>query len=262
MSIAKRKANSPCVSLKVKTKNLDLSTESTESLSEQMDLVEAVMVRVVTKNDVPFTGILTRPQAMQIWKKGLNLPGNLLYGIALIFTKDKPFLIKYQLHDPLDLDDLKQDFKLLVDEDEYAGVIVPPKPPAPKLGEEVSIKIVKTRFNLNPEQINQWISQFGVIVKGATPIDADDVPSLKTDDFIVIAKLRKHIPSVMPAFGRRLLTRYPGQPLQCNACYQSGHLRAKCENPKIDWMSYVKVFLSEKVATKEMIGKWLDDKPN
>jgi len=256
MSISKRKANSPCVSTKVKSKNLDLSANS---MSES-DLVEAVMLRVSTKNDEPFTGILTRPQAFQIWKKGLNLPGNLIYGIALIFTKDKPFLIKYQLHDPLDLSDLKPDFKLLVDENEYAGSIVPPKPPVPQLGEEVLIKIVKTRFNLNAEQINQWIGKFGVVVKSAAVIEANDVPGIKTDDFEITAKLRKHVPSVMPAFGTKMFIRYPGQPLQCNACYQYGHLRARCENPRVDWMAYAKVFLTENIATKEMIGKWLVEK--
>jgi len=286
---SKRKAASPCVSNKTKIKNLDISTEdsltsldefihsmssvsvttkskisvnsseeSFTSASISMDEVDHVMVRVATKNNEPFIGQLTRKDAFSIWKKGLNLPGNLVYGIALIFSTDKPFMIKFQLHEPLDLEDLKQDFKILIDEQEYAGVIVLPKPPPPKLGEPVVITITRTRFNLNASQINQWIQLFGTLDVGAKPVEADDVQGVKTDDFVCTARIRKHIPGVLPAFGRRMLVRYPGQPLQCNSCYEFGHLKAKCENAKIDWASYVSVFLTEKVATPELIGKWFD----
>lgn len=283
ITVLKRKASSPCVSSKGKAKVLDLNT-TFESANSSSDLskskvlnstfasagsamgldttmtsktTEKIYYRISKRNGEPFFGSLTRAQGLSIWKKALELDGNLLFGIALIQSDDKPFMFVFRLREEIEEDLIKKEIDFLIEEAEYVGEFVPPRPPPPKLGEEVRILVTKTRYNLEPEQIEAWIASFGTVVKAAKYTEADDCPGIATDDIECVAKLRKHIPGIIPAFGRRAYIRYPGQPLLCGKCFDIGHLRAKCAKDSVSWMSYVKFFIKEKVCDLSLLGEWV-----
>jgi len=105
-----------------------------------------------------------------------------------------------------------------------------------------------------------WINKFGILVKPTAYVEASDLEGMNTDDLSCVAKLRKHVPGTLPAFGRKMNVRYPGQPIQCNKCYQYNHLRSKCENKQVDWANYVKAFVSEEdgasIVPMELVGDW------
>jgi len=257
---SKRKATSPCTSEKVKVQlnNSDREVTFKVNMPSSTDevKVDVVTIRIVSRNGEKFLGGLSRPQAFSIWEKCLNLPGALVSGIALTQTTDKPFLIVFHLHDDIDLNDVKSQFTILIDEAEFVGEKVIPRPPPAKLGEEVTIMIPKTKFAIRPFQADQWICRFGVVVKKAIYKEADDLKGITTDDIEVVAKLRKHIPGILPAFGRKMMVRYSGQPIVCGTCFQPGHLRKECTNERVEWAKYVKVFISEDVAPIELLGDW------
>jgi len=282
MMYTKRKANSPCESSKQKllnqtqnsnessdsfdewlnqTQNSNKSSDSFESLDQswEMMMTDVVVVRVLTKNGENFVGALDRPQAFMGWTQGVKVPSGInVIGIALNQHPDRPFMIDYHLNKEMDVDAMTKKFDFNIDENKFTAEIVLPKPPPPKLGDEVEVTFKKTRFKLKPEHVNAWVLRFGALVKTAKYVDPGDLPGVHTDDIVCTAKLRKHIPSILPAYGRKVNVRYSGQPLQCNKCYQYNHLRARCENPTIDWASYVRVFITEEVATSVMIGGWVD----
>jgi len=261
MMYAKRKANSPCESSKQKILNQteEDSSDSFESLDQSMEMMmtDVAVVRILTKNGENFVGALDRPQAFMGWTQGVNAPSGIkVVGIALNQQPDRPFMIDYHLNKEMDMELLNKKYEFMIDDNKFTAEIVVPKPPPPKLGEEVDVTFKKTRFKIKPEHVNAWVLRFGALVKPANYVDAGDLKGVHTDDIVCTAKLRKHIPSILPAYGRKVNVRYPGQPLQCNKCYQYNHLRARCENPTIEWVSYVRVFITEEVATSAMIGEW------
>jgi len=270
-SIVKRKASSPCVSSKGKAKILDSNTtfESLSTIDNKSDAdislmnismdenpVDVVTIRVATKDGEKFLGALSRPQAFSIWKKGLELDGKLVSGIALVQNPDKPFMIVYHLHDDIDLNTVKCEFNILIEEAEYCGQKVLPRPPPPNLGEEVTLLVTKTQFKIRPYHVDQWVSRFGKVIKKSVFKEADDLSGVTTDDIECKAILRKHMPGILPAFGRKMMLRYPGQPLVCGQCFEPGHLRKRCENKKVEWAEYVKLMVNEKIVPVELVGDW------
>jgi len=258
--LLKRKASSPCESKKVKAKNLDVSDDSFKSLEEMQEelLSDVVTVRIVKKNGEPFVGALGRPQCLAVWVSGLKQSASLVIGISLIQYLDKPFMADFKLNQEVDVNSLSKSFEAEVDKNQFTGEIVFEKPPPPKLGEEVRILIKQTRFKIKPEQASLWIQRFGTLVSAAKYVTADDLPQVTSDDIECTAKLRKHIPGLLPAHGRKVSIRYPGQPLQCGQCYQYGHLRKKCPNQSVEWKSYVGVFVKEKIVPAEYVGSWIN----
>jgi len=279
----KRKANSPRESLKLKLKicgesqgenqlykvitlpKVDSSTESFQtaemSTSSKMDqsitIHKNFSVRVTKKNGEPFEGGLDRPQCFIIWKK-LALDPNLLYGIALNQTPDRPFMAKFELNEGIDVEELPSDLKVKIDRDEYEMTVLMPKDPPPKLGENFMVTIKNTKFNITLSQVDSILGSFGKIVRSSMHMEADDLKGVKTDDVSCIVKLRKHIPSFLPGYGRKLMVRYYGQPLQCSKCFNPGHLRRNCQSETVDWMRFVRLILDEHVLTPEQLGSWVD----
>lgn len=279
---SKRKAISPCVSLKVKSAkftspkipsspseffspNSDFSSTgnmSLKSLNESgMDSGEVFIVSytVDNRNGEKFRGALDRPTAKTLWEKGLNLPGSLISGIALNQSTDRSFMIDYDLSEALPWDDCPLRYEVTLDGAKYDGVKYVPKPKPPELGEEILIRIKKTRFKIRPHQAAEWIKHFGIITKTAEYENAADLPSVTCDDIVLKARLRKHIPGILPAFGRKMIVMYPGQPILCGKCFQLGHVRSKCERAEnVKWIVLVKLFADEAFVTKEMLGDWAD----
>lgn len=281
---AKRKALSPCESNKLKSSrnispsnksypdcvlSCDLSLQSIDENSsfasamsdnEKMECgVTSVSYTIQTRNGESFKGAVDRPIAKRIWELGLNLPGTMIYGISLNQSPDRFFLIDFELHQPIEWEECPSTYEVKIGEITYAGRKFIEKPIPPELGEEVEIRIKKTRFKLKPDQVHKWISCFGKVLTSPDFENAPDLPTVKCCDIILTAKLRKHIPSVLPAYGRKMMVWYPGQPVVCGKCFERGHVRAKCDKDvSIPWLSYVKVFKDEDFVSREMLGTWAD----
>jgi len=268
--ISKRKASSPLESLKTKVQTRKVVNlqpilppkihEMASNVINEMDTgaSKSAVYRILTRNGEEFKGGLDRVACMKIWIQGLQLAEKLVYGIALVQIPKKPFLAEYQLREPVDLEEIPQKFEVTLAGVVYTGELLMPKSKPPALGEEVEVTIKRTRFKLWPEDVQQWLVTFGKIVKAPDFQDADDYPTIKSDDIVCTMVLRKHIPGLLPAFGRKMMVYYRGQPIQCGRCFEFNHIRKECENENIEWLAYAKYFLKENYATKEMLGSWVD----
>lgn len=219
--------------------------------------VKSVSYNIETRNGETFRGAIDRPLAKKLWENGLNLDGNLIYGIALNQSTDRPFVMDFELHKEINMDECPDSYKVKLGGVEYAGNKFVPKPRPPELGEIVTITFKKTRFKITPAQAQTWISKFGVVVERADFKNASDLPSVKSDDIEIQAKLRKHVPGLLPAYGRKVMVMYPGQPIICGKCFHLGHVRKSCENSAVEWKAYVKLFAEEAFVSEEMLGDWI-----
>jgi len=136
--------------------------------------------------------------------------------------------------------------------------LVAPREAPPNLGEDFPITIKNTKFNITLEQANVILGRFGVVSTKAIHVESKEEPGIKTDDVLCVVKLRKHMPSFLPAYGVKLNIRYYGQPLQCSKCWNPGHLRKKCTNDNVEWSRYVRLLVDENVLNLEMIGSWAE----
>jgi len=254
------------LSSKVKAKILasDSSSDADASfVSAEMneaDLTTDISYRVLKKDGEPFVGALDRQQGYEVWKKGLKYPKELLFGISLAQMPGLPFCLDFRLKEAVDRNQAVESFKFTLEGvGVLEGELLVPRPAPPKLGEEVVIKITKTRFKLEPEQVQEWLALFGQVVKKAEfVIDPKCEDGIRSDDISCVMKLRKHIPGVLPAYGRKMMVRYPGNPLQCNRCYDVGHLKKKCErSEQVEWSAYVKVIMKELPVSEKMVGDWM-----
>jgi len=280
---SKRKAVSPCESDKLKTNrifspktpdfveacSLNSSIESsfvssesfTEMPNDEMDVghVETVSYTIDKKDGEKFKGAIDRPAAKLIWERGLNLPGELISGIALNQSLERSFMIDYDLKEMLPWDECPTTYEVVLNGSKYEGAKFVPKPKPPELGEEVLVKVTKTRFKLRPHHVTKWLEHFGRITKRPEYDAAPDLPSVTSDDISLMIILRKHIPGILPAYGRRMTIRYPGQPILCSKCFELGHIRRNCEHQEpVKWASFVKVVGEERFVSKEMLGDWAE----
>ena len=110
-------------------------------------------------------------------------------------------------------------------------------------------------WHLDDDEILEWLSLFGKVESQIEYRDRDDAP-LKTDSLTVSMKLRKHIPGILPAFGRRLFVSYRGQPIQCGKCMDLGHIRSECKQDRTEWKEYVRTQFLTGYIPKNMLGDW------
>jgi len=80
--------------------------------------------------------------------------------------------------------------------------------------------VTKTRFKLRPHHVSRWLEHFGKIVQPPNYEDASDLASVKSYDIGLTIILRKHVPVILPAYGRRIMIKYPGQPILCGRCFE------------------------------------------
>jgi len=237
------------------------SNQSTMAGDDSMDQGEifSVSYTVENKDGESFRGALDRPMAKMLWEKGLNLPGTLLYGIALNQSTDRSFLIDYELKESIEWSECPVKYEVELNGSKFNGQKFVPKPKPAELGEEVLIRIKKTRFKIKPDQATRWIENFGKITVKADFENAPDLPTLKSDDIIMKAILRKHIPGILPAYGRKMIVIYSGQPILCGKCFSVGHIRSKCpKEESIKWATFEQVVSEEKFVSKEMLGDWTE----
>lgn len=269
----KRQANSPCQSEKLKTNRLfspetslefftpPSEAEETFTMPDDMDQgdVSTISYVVENKNGERFKGALDRPAAKLLWEKGLKLSGDLIYGIALNQSLERSFMIDFDLKESIPWEVCPDKFEVELGGASYSGKKFVQKPKPPELGGPVEIRVVKTRFKLRPHHVARWLEHFGRIIEAPEYENATDLPTVKSDDIVLKAVLRKHIPGVLPAYGRRMNIRYQGQPILCGKCFELGHIRKNCESPEaVKWASFVKVVGAEAFVSKEMLGEWAD----
>jgi len=221
--------------------------------------VQVVRIKITQRNGEKFVGILDRNQGVEIWTKALKFNGDLLFGIALVSSGDRPFMFEYRLKSKLDADTIPKQFNHKLDGIEYTGVLVTSEGHA-ELGELVKIRIKNSRWRYPLHLVSQWISLFGVVAVEPAYVKASEVKELdlKSDDIVCEARLRKHMPNLLPAFGYRMKVLYPGQPVQCGKCMMYGHFRGDCNAEQLDWLYYSKVVMEECRVPKELMGKWVD----
>jgi len=218
----KRQASSPCENLIKSKPKIEVEEAISEDLFQSFESQQSTMnnstqaydhfcIRVVAKNNEDFVGALSLSDCKVVWNSlDLGVNNSLLYGIALIQSQDRPFMMKFQLNDAMFLDELKPEFKLKLDEDEYTLKLVTPREAPPNLGEDFPITIKNTRFNITLDKVDDIMSRFGVITEKAIHVESKEEPGVKTDDVSCVVKLRKHMPSFLPAYGVKLNIRYHG----------------------------------------------------
>jgi len=101
-----------------------------------------------------------------------------------------------------------------------------------------------------------WLECFGTILGTVDYKSVDGLPNLKEDNIEVLMRLNKHIPLTLPAFGKKLYSQYRGQPILCSSCFELGHLRKECSNPRRYWAEYVRAIFATKQYPSELFGSW------
>jgi len=142
-------------------------------------------------------------------------------------------------------------------EDHYTGKIFLPLGPPPILGDSIIITVRRTGFGLSDHQICSWLRLFGNIVGQLKYKYHPELPTVKDDHLEVLMKLNKHIPSTLPAFGKKIIVYYRAQPIQCSKCYELGHVRKNCTASVVNWLGYVKNLRSLNYIPDKLFGVWL-----
>jgi len=126
------------------------------------------------------------------------------------------------------------------------------------LGDLIIVTVKRTGFALSEKQIYDWLKLYGTIEGELRHKYHPRLPSVKDDYAEVLMKLTKHIPSTLPAFGKKIQVLYRGQPVQCSKCYTLGHIRRNCTSKANNWLDYVKSLLDQNFIPEAFFGVWLE----
>jgi len=140
----------------------------------------------------------------------------------------------------------------------YTGRILLNVGQAPKLGDCVTVSAVRTGFHLTEDQIAAWLLKYGKIEGTPKYRENPEVEGWVEDTLDVLMRLHKHIPSVLPAYGKKLQIRYKGQPVLCSKCLMQGHIRRNCTSTANNWMGYVKYIIETGAFSIQMFGSWYE----
>lgn len=215
---------------------------------------------MVSKNGTLLKCPTVRPiDSLIILEQVFHLSLSHIYGIASIKndTRGMGFNFKFKEKHNIDVFALK-DFKFTIGADNFEGRILLSAGPPPKLGDPVLVSVERTGFHLSIQQIRNWLSLFGSIEGELQPLPNKDIPGCFADNYEVLMKLRKHIPSPLPAYGRKLFIRYRGQQIQCSKCMALGHTRRYCNASTNNWMEFVKGLVDQNAAPRDYFGNWFD----
>jgi len=103
------------------------------------------------------------------------------------------------------------------------------------------------------------VCYLGLLIEGELKYKDNPVlPGVSEDSVEVLMRLRKHIPAILPAFGKRLYVRYKGQLTQCSKCLQSGHIRKNCTSATNNWVGYIQLFARSGAVPEFLLGNWMD----
>ncbi len=232
---------------------------SDEALLSEKVTVKTVCTDILIKDDNTYLGAdITDKDAQDIWTQVFKLGKSAVYGCALIKNKDRTLGINYRLHKPMIISEDQVNFEFELRGSKYKGKVQLPLGPPPKIGEPVVVKIKRHGFRMEEEEMLAWLKLYGEVLGQSVDENSTTAADWKTDSTEVRMILSKHIPSLLPAFGRKMSVLYRGQPILCGACFQLGHVRAKCQNERADWIVFVRDFMRSGIASREMIGRWAD----
>jgi len=197
--------------------------------------------------------------AVEILRQVFGLPKSSVFGVATNKSPGRGIGFNHKLKQPIKIVPSKLlDFTFIIGESTFTGRLLTNVGVAPSLGELIQVSIVRTGFHLTDEQISAWLSAYGTIVTGLQYRDCQDIEGWSEDNVDVLMRLTKHIPSVLPAYGKKLSIRYKGQPIMCSKCLTHGHIRKNCTNEFNNWMGYVKKFVETGTFHVSMFGSWYE----
>ncbi len=222
-------------------------------------LVGKVLTEVTTKNGAKFLNpSLSIEDAKELWVQVSGLSFDIIFGVAIIKTKDRGVGLNFKLKEPVPLDlDKFRSFSFQIGPDTFKGCLFEERGPPPELGESVIVNVNRTGWHLEDHQIIEWLSLFGTLESKIEYKDYESLP-VKMDSLSVTMKLRKHIPGTLPAYGRRMFVSYRGQPRQCGKCMGLGHIRSECNDEKLEWKNYVIAIFKTGYIGVNLLGKWSD----
>jgi len=118
-------------------------------------------------------------------------------------------------------------------------------------------------FQFSPKRRNQLVTHFSLLENLDQKMriaykDNPEVDGWCDDTLDVFMRLHKHIPSILPAFGKKLQIRYKGQPVLCSKCLNQGHIRRNCTSPANNWMGFVKYCVDSGAFSINMFGSWYE----
>jgi len=123
-------------------------------------------------------------------------------------------------------------------------------------GDIILVSVRKTGFHLTLDQIRNWLQLFGSLESPLCYLTHPRKPHMKQDSLEVLMRLRKHIFSTLPAYGRKLFVNYRGQPIQCSGCLSQGHLRKECKSERSNWGKYIRELHATKRIPDPYFGTW------
>jgi len=227
-------------------------------------MIIAFVIKVTSKNGVTLKcPTLDTIDSVELLKQVFNLTLSSVFGVATIKSENRGIGFNFKLKSPIKLDPSKfQEFEFIINNDTYRGTLLLNLGNEPKLGDLILITVAKTGFHFTDQQIYAWLNLYGR-VEGELKYKSNPVlPGVSEDTLEVLIRLRKHVPSILPAYGKRLYVRYKGQPIQCSKCMGTGHIRRSCTSTSNNWVGYIRLFVNSGVVDNQMLGKWkeyLDD---
>jgi hypothetical protein len=261
--VNKREQSSPGETLSEKRNKINnmpcLLPVQDDVFMDAKEPLDTIFMDILKSDDESYLGVdVNDKDAVEIWEQVFKQQRSLVFGVALIKNKERTLSISIRLHKPILIPDELSTFEFKLRDKTYKGRLLLPLGPPPKIGEPVYVKVRKTGFKLKDEEILKWLNLYGEVQGHIEYENSPILPTIKTDSLSVRMILKKHILSLLPAYGRKMSVVYRGQPVLCGSCYQVGHVRAKCNAERVDWMTYVKDFIRMDIAPREMMGRWAD----
>lgn len=197
--------------------------------------------------------------AVEILKQVFGLALQQVFGVATNKSPGRGIGFHFKLKQPIKIVPSKlQEFAFVIGEARFTGRLNTNVGVAPSLGELVQVSILRTGFQLSEDQLAAWLNAYGVIVSNLQYRANPDLPGCVDDNIDILMRLKKHIPSILPAYGKKLNIRYKGQPILCSKCLLQGHIRKSCTSTANNWLGYVKMFVDMGVFHPSMFGVWFE----
>jgi hypothetical protein len=227
----------------------------------ETDLDTLVKLEFLTINERPFYGQISDDELLYLWVTVFERKSEELFGVTSTRSLTRNVRATFKLNELTKLTDIYKTAEFSYEKflDDGASEIITGRilghgnlKPA-EIGGSTVIT-VRTGFGVEAAGVVNWLKLYATVT-GKPEFVINKTTGLRTDTVKIEVVLRKHIEEYLPMFGQKVLIHYPGIPKQCNRCYQSGHMRKECNNPKKDWIVYVNDLVENGVA-KELIGTW------
>jgi hypothetical protein len=239
----------------------DPGTIPAANIRHESDPGTIVRIELETINEKPYFGQVSDEEVLYIWSKVFKRKIEELFGTTSTKSLTRNIRITYKLHAPVNVTEAfdGQHFRYQKFLDDGSVETVTGKifgfgaKPA-EIGEVTRIT-VKTHFGIEPSGIINWLKLYGTVAPQAGFVTNKNT-GLKSDTFETEIVLKRHVEEFLPIYGQKCQVNYPGIPKMCNRCYKQGHFRRDCNNPKRDWVEYVKSFIDEEKVSVDYIGDW------